>query len=84
MYYVLLVGKDFDNKDFSERDKLRNQLVDKLIKNGIKFLEYHWIWDETNRVQLLVGSYHDLLDAKDWIEFLKKCGFTIRIVEKIP
>lgn len=84
MYHVLLVGEDFKDKDFSDRERLRNQLVANLLKHGIRFLEYHWIWDKTNRVQLLVGSYSDLSEAKDWIEFLKKCGFEIRIVNNIP
>lgn len=84
MYYVLLVGPDIGDKDFEERDRLRDLVVESLKLEGILFVEYHWVWDETNKIQLLLGQYQNLSDAKEWIGFFVKKGFDLRIVEKIP
>ncbi len=80
MYHVLILGPEIKDKGFVERDKLRDNMVKYLDNLGIRFVEYHWIWND-NRIQLLVGSYNSLFDAKKWISFFIKRKGKGRVVE---
>ena len=82
MYHVLILGPEIKDKGFVGRDKLRDNMVKYLDNLGIRFVEYHWIWNDT-RIQLLVGSYNSLFDAREWISFFIKNKFNVRIVEDI-
>lgn len=75
MYYILLMGPDIGDKDFDERDRLRELVVESLKLEGVLFSEYHWVLDKTNKIQLLVGKYESLMDAKEWIGFFIKKRF---------
>ena len=84
MYYVLIQGPSYGNLDFEEREQVRDNLRQKLENQGIRFLEYDWVWDEQDRCLLLVGQYGLMEDARWWIRALQSMGFEIRILTHLP
>jgi len=84
MHYVLIRGPSYGILAFEEREKIRTQIRESLEVQGIRFLEYPWVWDEQDRCLLLVGQYEQIADARFWIEALKSMGFEIVIRDNLP
>ncbi len=84
MYYVLIQGPSYGDFDFDDREKIREALRLELESNGIRFVEYHWVWDEQDRCLLLVGEYQKMVDASLFIEALESMGFEICIRTHLP
>ncbi len=84
MYYVLIQGPSYGDLDFEAREQIRESLRLKLESNGIRFVEYIWVWDEEDRCLLLVGEYHQMDDASLFIEALESMGFEICIRTYLP
>jgi hypothetical protein len=84
MHYILIRGPSYGTLAFEEREKIRTQIREKLEAQGIRFLEYPWVWDEQDRCLLLVGQYETIADARFWIEALKSMGFEIVIRDHLP
>ncbi len=84
MYYVLIQGPSYGDLDFEAREQIRETLRLKLESNGIRFVEYNWVWDEQDRCLLLVGEYQQLDDASFFIEALESMGFEICIRTHLP
>ena len=53
MYYVLIRGPEYGKLPFEAREKIREDLRKRLEAQGVRFLEYNWIWDEDDRCFLL-------------------------------
>ena len=84
MYYVLIKGLSYKNLDYEDRELVRKQLRERLENNGIRFLEYNWVWDEEDRCLLVVGKYQAVEDAYWWIRALENMGFEICVREHLP
>lgn len=84
MYYTLIKGPTYSNLGFEEREEIREKLRKKLETHGIRFLEYHWVWDEDDRCLLLVGQYDQMEEATWWIRALESMGFTVCIKTYLP
>jgi len=84
MYYVLIRGPSLRDLAFQEREKIRETIRVKLEANGIRFLEYPWVWDEEDRCLLLVGRYENMDDAQWWIRALEFMEFEISIRTDLP
>ncbi len=84
MYYVLIRGPSYGNLPFEEREKIREELRKELEAQGIRFLEYNWIWDEDDRCLLLVGQYERMESASLWIQALKSMGFSVCTKTQLP
>ena len=84
MHYVLIKGPLYGNLDFDARERIRENLREKLASHGIRFLEYNWVWDEEDRCLLLVGKYDQMDDAYWWITALESMGFEICIRTSLP
>lgn len=84
MHYVLIRGPSYGNLEFEEREKIRTQIREKLEAQGIRFLEYPWVWDEEDRCLLLVGQYEKMEDARFWVKALESLGFEICIRDSLP
>jgi hypothetical protein len=84
MIYLLVKGSSYRNLDFEARDQLREDLRKKLEAQGIRFLEYNWIWDEQDRCLLLVGKYGHMDEAYWWIRALESMGFEICTRTALP
>jgi hypothetical protein len=84
MHYVLIRGPSYGTLAFEEREKIRTEIREKLEAQGIRFLEYPWVWDEQDRCLLLVGQYEKIEDARFWIKALESMSFEICIRDNLP
>jgi hypothetical protein len=84
MHYVLIRGPSYGTLTFEDREKIRTEIREKLEAQGIRFLEYPWVWDEQDRCLLLVGQYEQIADAHFWIDALESMGFEIVIRDNLP
>ena len=84
MYYVCIRGASYKNRDFDEREQLREDLRQSLESHGIRFLEYCWVWDENDQCLLVTGTYERMEDAQQWIRCLESLGFEIEIRTWLP
>ncbi len=84
MYYVLIQGPSYGDLDFDARERIRETLRLKLESNGIRFVEYNWVWDEQDRCLLLVGEYQQMNDASMFIKALETMEFEICIRTHLP
>jgi hypothetical protein len=83
MKYVLIKGASYRDLEFPARELIRDDLRNRLETNGIRFLEYNWIWDENDRCLLLAGTYKSEKDAIWWIKALEEMGFEICVSDHI-
>jgi len=83
-YYVLIRGPSYGSLDFEARENIRTEIRERLEAEGIRFIEYTWVWDEEDRCLLLVGRYEKKEDARWWIKALEAMGFEICIRTKLP
>jgi len=83
-YYVLIRGPSYGSLDFEARENIRTEIRERLEAEGIRFIEYTWVWDEEDRCLLLVGRYEKKEDAHWWISALEAMGFEICIRTKLP
>ncbi|SPD73236.1 conserved hypothetical protein [uncultured Desulfobacterium sp.] len=84
MYYVLIKGKSYLGLDFDAREEIREGLRKRIEENGVRFVQYDWVWDENDQCLLLVGRYERIEEASLWIEALKSMGFDILIRTSLP
>jgi len=84
MYYVLIQGPSYRDLDFEAREQVRENLRQRLETQGLRFVEYAWVWDEKDRCLLLVGTYEKIEDADNWIKALESMGFKICIRTDLP
>lgn len=82
--HILIKGGSYRGLDFDQREKIREGLRHRLEAQGIRFVEYPWVWDEDDQCLLLVGSYKRLEDARWWMEALNAMGFEICTRTTLP
>lgn len=75
--HVLIVGPSYRGLDFDQREKVRENLRIRLEIQGVRFVEYCWVWDEQDHCLLLVGTYDNLEQATYWMEALESMGFEL-------
>ncbi|MEW6668699.1 MAG: hypothetical protein AB1512_26100 [Thermodesulfobacteriota bacterium] len=84
MVYVLIQGPSYRDLDFEAREKVREDLRLRLESQGVRFVEYGWVWDEEDRCLLLVGTYEREEDASYWIQALETMGFKVVVRKSLP
>ena len=84
MHHVLIRGPSYRGLDFEARERVRAEIRERLEGNGIRFLQYDWVWDEEERCLLRVGQYADLNDARWWIRTLQSLEFEICTRTRLP
>jgi len=72
------------NLCFEQRDRVREKLRARVAECGLVYVEHHWIWDETNRAQLLIVSREHEEDARKFKNYLEENGIEARIVTELP
>lgn len=82
--HVLLAGPSYRGLDFDQREEVRENLRIRLKEQGIRFVEYCWVWDEQDRCLLLVGTYENLNQATSWMEALQSMGFELCTRTHLP
>jgi len=84
MYYVLICGPSYRGLDFEAREMIREDLRVRLETQGLRFVEYNWVWDEEDRCLLIVGHYSDLDAAHSMVDVLESMGFESCIRTRLP
>ena len=83
-YYLLIKGPSYGSLGFEDREEIRTAIREKLEHNGIRFLEYTWVWSEDDCCLLLMGEYENKEDAGKCIEKLESMGFNTCIRTSLP
>jgi hypothetical protein len=84
MVYVLIQGPSYRGLEFEAREKVRENLRLRLESQGVRFVEYGWVWDEEERCLLLAGTYDREEDARYWIQALRTMGFEVILRTGLP
>lgn len=84
MNHVCIRWKSYRGLDFDERESVREELRLALESQGVRFLEYSWVWDENDRCLLVAGTYDRMEDAGQWIRTLESMGFDITVRTSLP
>ena len=84
MHYVLILGPSYRDLEFEAREKVRDKLRESLEAQGVRFVQYDWVWDEEDRCLLLAGEYEKAEDARYWIDALEGMGFTVLVRTHLP
>lgn len=82
--HVLIVGPSYRGLEFDQREQVRENLRSRLEEQGIRFVEYCWVWDEQDRCLLLVGTYENPEQATLWMEALRSMGFELCLLAHLP
>jgi hypothetical protein len=83
-YYALIYGPSYGTLDFVDREEIRTAIREKLELNGIRFLEYTWVWGEDDHCLLLVGDYESEKEAIKCVEKYELMGFNTCIRTSLP
>ncbi len=78
-WWVLAVGARLDHGSLELRDRSRDNLRRELEQRGIRLKEYVWIWDETNRAQVLLRSFGSRDLAEAFAGAMEMRGLRVRI-----
>ena len=78
-WWVLAVGGPYDAGDFDQRDAARTRLRQELLLEAIVPDAYVWVWDETDRAQLVLRTFARREAAEDYAAYLSGRGVTARV-----
>jgi hypothetical protein len=78
-WWVLAVGGPYDPEDFDQRDAARTRLRQELLLVAIVPDAYVWVWDETDRAQLVLRTFARREAAEDYAAYLSGRGVTARV-----
>lgn len=80
-WWVLVLGEDLDPEDDAQRDAARENLRARAERAGIRPSEYVWVWDETDRAQLVAGLFATRAEAEARADALREEGLDILVAE---
>jgi hypothetical protein len=83
-WWVLVCGAHLDAEDFDQREAAREDLRLTLSAHGISLREHIWVWDETDRAQVVVGQHASIRKAKRHADDLGRFGLEVRIISRCP
>ena len=78
-WWVLAVGGPYDAEDFDQRDAARTCLRQELLLVAIVSDAYVWVWDETDRAQLVLRTFARREAAEDYAAYLSGRGVMARV-----
>lgn len=81
-WWVLAVGESLDVDSLAQSDKARERLKLTLFQAGLQLGEHHWIWDETERCQLVLERHSEREAAEKRAARLRAKGLAIRVVRE--
>jgi hypothetical protein len=82
-WWVLAVGGPYDPDDFDQREAARTLLRQHLLLAAIVPDEYLWVWDETDRVQLVLRAFLDRPAADAYAAYMAGRGVEVRVREEM-
>lgn len=79
-WWVVAIGDELDQDDFQDRDLVRERLASLVARAGVELLERCWVWDESNRAQLLLAGFREIRLAEGLAGRLTRDGVRARVV----
>ncbi len=83
-WWVLAVGEPFGKSRFQERDEARDRLRQSVNQCGVELAEYVWVWDRTDRAQLVLATLPTRRRAEQVAERYRARGLSVRVTEADP
>lgn len=80
-WWVLAVGEPYGRADFDARDQARDRLRQSVTRCGVEMSEFVWVWDETDRAQLVLATLPGKQRAERLAERYRARGLSVRVVE---
>ncbi len=81
-WWVLAVGETLDPQSFVQREHMRDALRRELAQRSIPLAQHVWIWDETNRAQVMLRSFEHRELAEAFAAAVEKRGLRVRVVRE--
>jgi hypothetical protein len=78
-WWVLLCGAPLAPGDLARRDAARAELRQSAAELGLMVRECVWVWDETDRTQLLAGVFTARTQAEGFARTLTDKGCAVRV-----
>lgn len=78
-WWVLALGGPYDPEDFDQREAVRVRLRQELLLLAIVPDEYVWVWDETDRAQLVLRVCPTRAAAEAYAAYLTGRGVEVRV-----
>jgi hypothetical protein len=79
-WVVLACGKPLDEASLERRDTVRDELRREVAEKGFVPREHVWVWDETNRAQLVLGTFESRDLAESYALSLQASGLCLRVI----
>ncbi|HBE94898.1 MAG TPA: hypothetical protein DDW80_05585, partial [Desulfovibrio sp.] len=83
-WWVLALGEPFAGLSFEERDAVRARLCETVALRGIHLPQCLWVWDETDRAQLVLATVPSREMAGLLAERLSVRGLDVRVRRELP
>ncbi|SKA71628.1 hypothetical protein SAMN02745704_00178 [Paucidesulfovibrio gracilis DSM 16080] len=81
-WWVLACGEPFEDAPYEDRETKREQLLAEVEAVGVTLPELIWVWDEENRVQLVITTLPSKERAERVAERLRQKGLTMRVARE--
>jgi len=78
-WWVLVMGDPLDPSDEEQRELARETLRVQAVVHGLELDEHVWVWDDTDRAQLVAATFQDRLSAERYAQRLRRHGLEIRV-----
>jgi hypothetical protein len=82
-WWILAVGDPLDNASFEDRDQARDELRRQVEQAGLRLKEFVWVWDETDRAQVVVATLPSRDRAERVAERLRRRGLNVRVTPEM-
>ncbi|MDK2956134.1 MAG: hypothetical protein PWQ57_1630 [Desulfovibrionales bacterium] len=82
-WWLLAVGDHVDATSLEARDQARERLRSQVLDAGLQLQEFVWVWDETDRAQLVVTTLPTRERAERVAERLRQRGLDIRVTPEM-
>ena len=81
-WWVVAQGDVFDTSSTAQREKVRATLRDDVAATGITLSEHIWVWDNSCRAQLVLGTVSSKSEADQLAENFRRLGLNIAVIRE--
>ncbi|MFW5837875.1 MAG: hypothetical protein ACOCVM_07680 [Desulfovibrionaceae bacterium] len=82
-WWILAVGEPMNEGSLEARDTARNELRRHVEQAGLRLQEFVWVWDETERAQVVVATLPTRDRAERVAERLRRRGLKVRVTPEM-
>jgi hypothetical protein len=82
-WWVLALGEEYADAGLDRRDELRERLREQVERAGLVPAEFVWVWDESERAQLVVAVLPSRERAERVAGRLRARGLDVRVIREM-